>query len=305
MRAVCIGECMVELRQEGALYARGFAGDAYNVAVYLKRSFPELEVQFLTATGDDSMSVAMRAAWRQEGIDESLAFTVPGGRPGLYLIELREGGERQFVYWRGESAARRWFGFLEGNWQRTALAEADLVYFSGISLAILDSAVQESAVAALASLKGHARRVAFDPNFRSALWPDLERARMILDLGLRAADTVLPSAEDIAALYAIADPRMQLDAVRAAGAREVVITRGADGCIVWSAGHVLELPALPVRVVDTSGAGDAFKGAYLAERLRGASLENAAGAGLAVAARVVTYPGAIVPASISHPRDAP
>ena len=41
MRVICIGECMVELRAAGpGLYARGFAGDAYNTAVYLKRAAP-------------------------------------------------------------------------------------------------------------------------------------------------------------------------------------------------------------------------------------------------------------------------
>lgn len=178
MRVVCIGECMVEMRRQGALYARNFAGDAYNVAVYLKRSFPQLQVQFLTATGDNSMSRAMRAAWRDEGIEEDLAFILPGKRPGLYLIELRDGGEREFLYWRGASAARRWFELLEQDWQHAALADADLVYFSGISLAILDPALQERAVAALSALNGP--RLAFDPNFRAALWPDAERARSVL-----------------------------------------------------------------------------------------------------------------------------
>jgi len=55
------------------------------------------------------------------------------------------------------------------------------------------------------------------------------------------------------------------------------------------------------RVIDTSGAGDAFNGAYLANRLRGSSPDEAAQAALRVASRVVTHAGAIVPASVSHP----
>ena len=55
--AISIGECMVELRpvEDGHL-RRSFAGDAYNTAVYLKRSAPDIDVAFLTATaevGDD------------------------------------------------------------------------------------------------------------------------------------------------------------------------------------------------------------------------------------------------------------
>ena len=65
MRAVCIGECMVELRPAGeGLFRQGFAGDVYNTAVYLKRSAPDLEVQFATVVGDDPLSAGMRAAWQ-------------------------------------------------------------------------------------------------------------------------------------------------------------------------------------------------------------------------------------------------
>ena len=106
IRAVCIGECMVELRRSasGGLI-HGFAGDAYNTAVYLKRSAPEIDVQFLTAVGDDSFSHDMRAAWAAEGVGDTYAFTAPRKLPGLYLIETDAAGERQFHYWRSESAA--------------------------------------------------------------------------------------------------------------------------------------------------------------------------------------------------------
>jgi 2-dehydro-3-deoxygluconokinase len=47
-------------------------------------------------------------------------------------------------------------------------------------------------------------------------------------------------------------------------------------------------------VIDTSGAGDSFNGAYLAARLRGAPAQDAARAGLELAARVVAAPGAVI-----------
>lgn len=55
------------------------------------------------------------------------------------------------------------------------------------------------------------------------------------------------------------------------------------------------LPTQAVKVVDTSGAGDSFNGAYLAARLKGKPPLEAAKAGLDMAAKVVAQPGAIIP----------
>jgi len=86
-RVVCIGECMVELRAVGAdSFARSYAGDAYNTAVYLKRSLPDAQVQFLSAIGDDAMSMAMRAevACRR---NRRCARLSGGGRVGRTLFD--------------------------------------------------------------------------------------------------------------------------------------------------------------------------------------------------------------------------
>ena len=143
---------MVELRATGAdAFARAYAGDAYNTAVYLKRSLPDAQVQFLTATGDDAMSRAMRNVWSAEGIDGALAFTVNGGAPGLYLIENDARGERRFHYWRSNSAARRWFELLQDR-DETVLRGADAVYLSGISLAILNPVERAGAIELLGEM---------------------------------------------------------------------------------------------------------------------------------------------------------
>ena len=75
--------------------------------------------------------------------------------------------------------------------------------------------------------------------------------------------------------------------------REVVLTLGADGVLFSGSGHdLLHCPADQATISDTTGAGDAFKGAFLARRLSGDDPEPALRAGLAAAARVVSGPGA-------------
>jgi 2-dehydro-3-deoxygluconokinase len=115
-------------------------------------------------------------------------------------------------------------------------------------------------------------------------------------------DIALPSAEDLACLFHIDEPMRQVDLLVEMGASEVALTLGADGCAIADGKLRTRLPGPRVdRVIDTSGAGDAFNGVYLAGRLQGDSPAKAAEAALRVASRVVTHAGAIVPALISHP----
>ena len=303
MRAICIGECMVELRDAGqGLYGRGFAGDAYNTAVYLKRSAPQVEVSLMTATGDGSLSAAMRAAWAAEGVGADLAFEVSGAEPGLYMIELDAAGDRSFHYWRGASPARGWLRELAQAGGGERLAGAGLVFLTGVSLAVLPEVERAEAVSMLAALKGRVGRIAFDANIRPALWRDKDAARAAIAPMLRVADMVRFSRDDAAWLFGAGGARGQIEALQAAGVRELVLTLDAEGCLLVADGAQTALPAPPTTVRDTSGAGDSFNGAYLAARLQGAQPREAARAGLEVASRVVTWSGAIVPADISHPR---
>jgi 2-dehydro-3-deoxygluconokinase len=303
-RVICIGECMVELRATGAnTFARAYAGDVYNTAVYLKRSLPEARVQFLTATGDDAMSRAMREVWRAEGIDDALAFTLNGGSPGLYLIENDAQGERRFQYWRSNSAARRWLALLRER-DETALRGADVIYLSGISLAILSPAERAGAIELLRRLRPHVGRIAFDPNVRLALWESAQAAAAAIEEALSVADIALPSTEDARLLLDVDDPIEQVNRLQGAGVREIALTLGAGGCLVAENGVRTRLPApRAASIADTSGAGDAFNGAYLAHRLRGGSAVESAESGLLLGSRVITHLGAIVPMAVSHPRD--
>jgi 2-dehydro-3-deoxygluconokinase len=76
---------------------------------------------------------------------------------------------------------------------------------------------------------------------------------------------------------------------------EIALTCDEDGCRLRVGEEVVALPTEAVKVVDTSGAGDSFNGAYLAARLTGRQPLEAAKAGLDMAAKVVAQPGAIIP----------
>jgi 2-dehydro-3-deoxygluconokinase len=302
MRFVSIGECMIELRKARPdTFKRAYAGDTLNVAVYFKRTAPEIDVQFVTATGRDRLSLAMRDSWKAEGIDDSLAYFMPGALPGMYLVEVDKKGERRFLYWRDRSAARHWLRLLMQNGGAERLADATLVYLSGVSLAILSDSDRAAGLELLADLHRRGIRLAFCPNLQPQLWPDMVRARFAVEEAAKFGSILVASTADGRLLYETDDPKRLVAHFSGRGVSELVITRGPEGCIVAAGGDVWELPAAPSTRIDSAGAGDAFKGVYFATRLEGATPRQAAQAALDVAARVVTGRGALVPGNVSHP----
>jgi 2-dehydro-3-deoxygluconokinase len=291
--AISIGECMVELRpvEDGHL-RRSFAGDAYNTAVYLKRSAPDIDVSFLTATGDESLSNAMVETWRGEGISDKLVFRIPGERPALYLIETNAKGDRKFHYWRSDTPAKEWLRLLLATGGAETLNKADLVYISGISLAILGYDDRQAAIKLLGTLK---TKVAFDPNIRPALWKSMDEARHTFEDMVKQSSIVLPSRQDYQLLYDMNDPLQQIAFTATLTKVEIALTCDEDGCVLRIGDEVTALPTQAVKVVDTSGAGDSFNGAYLAARLKGKPPQEAVKDGLALAAKVVAQPGALIP----------
>ena len=109
-RVASIGECMIELKQaKGGLYSRGYGGDTLNTAVYLARL--GVEVDYITALGDDPLSDEMVAGWTAEGVGTNRVARLPGKLPGIYLIQTDDQGERRFFHWRENAAARQPDGF--------------------------------------------------------------------------------------------------------------------------------------------------------------------------------------------------
>lgn len=301
MKIACLGECMVELAPapEGAgLFRLGVGGDSFNTAAYLARLADDSDVRisYVTALGQDTQSDRMIAAFREQELDTDLVFRIEGAAPGLYLIETDAEGERRFHYWRGQSAARQLMDGERAEALTRALAGFDLVYLTGISLAILAPPARARLFALLEGL-GPKTRLAFDPNHRPALW-DWAAA---VDAAARLAGCgamVLASVEDARALYGDTGPGAAVRRWLEAGAAEVVLRRGAAPCLIGTEDteEIVEVPARGrVSVRDTTAAGDAFNAAYLIARLRGQAIPSAAAAGHALAARVIQTPGALMP----------
>lgn len=296
-RIVLMGECMVELRQlADNAYQQHFAGDVFNTAVYLKRSSePSLQVQFFSAVGTDWISDKLVQAVMQEKIDSSLLLRTATAKPGLYLINTDSAGERSFVYWRDSSAAKQTLQCFSAQRNYDALKGCKLFYFSGITLAILSAADREQLFTLLRKLKADGSQIVFDPNYRPVLWPDAAVAQTAFIQAYRLSDIALPGLDDHRVLFAANSSNDVVAQLAALGVNEIIVKDGKNGITGRSLQQAFTAPAHPVeKVVDTTSAGDAFNGGYLAARLAGLAPQRAVIYAARLASLVVEHSGAII-----------
>lgn len=294
-RFVSIGECMLEMSGgEGGLYKLGYAGDTLNTAWYMRALLPaDWTVDYVTALGDDMYSGQMREFLAAAGIGTSHIQTIAGKRPGLYLIH-QEKGDRHFTYWRGQSAAKQMADDRDAL--ESAIDGADMVYFSGISLAILVPRARGRLLKAIVKARDKGAKVVFDTNLRPALWTSPAIMKSTLTAAAHIADIVLPTHTDEAPLFGDATPEATAQRYLDIGVEEVVAKDGANPALVaLQNGEKHSVAATKAeKVVDATGAGDSFNGGYLTARIAGASPEDAVKRGHAVAGIVIGHKGALV-----------
>lgn len=292
------GECMIELTERGGTIRQGYGGDSLNTLVYLARLAPAFRgrIHYLTGLGDDPFSTQMLKAWQHEGLGTDLVEQLPGEMPGIYYVRTDAAGERQFFYWREQSAARRVFTSAFHARCLRALKAVQLFYFTGISLAILGSSGRRRLLSLADKLRRGGTRIVFDSNYRPQLWSSTDDARQWIGQAVQCVDIALVSFSDERQLHGDADPEAVCRRLAGRGISEVVVKNGSEPCHVALAGEVEEFP-LTVRAkpIDTTAAGDAFNAAYLAARLHGQATRRAVTLGNLVSSQVVQFPGAIIP----------
>ncbi len=299
IRIACLGEAMVELSNLDAGAGRidiGVAGDTLNTAIYLKRSLGDAaEVSYLTALGDDAFSDHMVRFMEAEALDTSRLVRLKGKLPGIYAINLDDKGERSFTYWRSESAARSMLA--EGALDADALGGFDVVFLTGITLAILPPEQRMRLIGQCSWLRAMGRTVAFDTNYRPRLWESEDAARAGFSMMWDATTVALPSRDDEERLHPGESVAELFDRLARKGVREAALKDGAAGPHLWAEGQALPRGTYPPapRVVDTTAAGDSFNAGYLAARVQGRSIEEAAQAAHELAGRVIGVRGAIIP----------
>ncbi|WP_064609458.1 sugar kinase [Photobacterium sp. J15] len=298
-KVAIIGECMIELSGKPfAAQAQHFGGDTLNTAVYLSRLLPSLAPGYITAVGTDSYSKHMLSAWLAEGLDTDMVLENPDKLPGMYAIEIDDDGERSFHYWRSDSAARYLCEHPRFDQLVKCLKEFDLVYLSGISLAILPDGGKLKLLDMLAELKTAGVQIAVDSNYRPRLWQSSTHACEWLGRLYQLSDIALVTADDEDLLLGTmnSSPEVIARRLHSLGIRQVVVKLGSKGAMWSQYGHQGFVSGNRVEtVVDTTAAGDSFNAAWLAAWCTGMEMAECCHWGNKLAATVIQHKGAIIP----------
>ncbi|WP_271952738.1 sugar kinase [Ruegeria faecimaris] len=303
MRVLAIGECMAELAPSERFgeFKLGFAGDTFNTAWYLAQIAADIDVNYLTAVGDDAISQDLRAFMKDSRISDTHVQVIAGKTIGLYLIHLSN-GERSFSYWRSDSAARQLA--VDEIALGRAVKGADLIYFSGITLAILDPQSREMLFDALRRARASGTTVAFDTNLRPQLWSTPQEMTDTVMKAAAQSDIVLPSYDDEAVWFGDGDSIATLDRYAKAGVDQIVVKNSAQPVVFQKAGQRGEVGVDPARgIVDTTAAGDSFNAGVLVSVVRQDDLATGIRKGCRLAGHVVRHKGALVPVNLDLGKD--
>lgn len=149
-----------------------------------------------------------------------------------------------------------------------AIARARAVHIS--TFALSSEPCRSTVIGALRRAAELGKVVSLDPNYHPQIWPDQAEARALLTDLYRYVTITKPSLDDAARLFGPGlAPEAYLEHFHALGPRTVVLTLGRSGTLLSHAGQITHIPTRAIKVVDATGAGDAFWGGFLVAWLDG------------------------------------
>lgn len=212
----------------------------------------------LTQLGKDAFGDHIIESLKESGIDTSHILQTSAYDTSLSFVSLREDGNRDFKFYR-RTAADLQYG--PENIHEHLLDDCGLVHFCSVSL--VDSPMKQAhrALLELALKKGVL--ISFDPNLRFSLWDDAEALKQTVHEFLPYADILKLSDEELEFITGKNDIEEALPFLFSHRCKCVVYTQGKDGATLYRRNDHISAKGHQVQVVDTTGAGDSFIGAFL------------------------------------------
>lgn len=226
-------------------------GAAANVAVGLSKLGKKSG--FLGKVGNEPFGDVLIDTLKREGVETGSIRQDSRARTALAFVTLTKDGERDFMFYRHPSADML---FHPDDVDLAAIDQAGIFHFDSISLA--SQQPRETALFSADRAKAGGKLISYDVNLRLPLWEKAADARDGIIEGMKRADVVKLSDEELDFLTGSTAPEGIRKHLWHDGLRLVVLSLGQAGCLAMTPRGDIAVPSFKVDVVDTTGAGDGF-----------------------------------------------
>jgi 5-dehydro-2-deoxygluconokinase len=257
-------------------FAKSLGGSATNVAVAAARLGAHAAV--ITKVGDDPFGPYVRSALRGFGVDDAFVGTHPTLRTPVVFCEIFPPDDFPLLFYREPTAPDMTLAVDELDVE--AIRDARAFWTTGTGLS-----AEPSRSATLAALGARERGITVhDLDHRRMFWDDESEAGRWARAALAHATVAVGNRDEVAVATGTRDPEAAADALLELGVELAIVKRGPEGVLARTRDERVEVPPVPVDVVNGLGAGDAFGGALCHGLLAGWDTErvvrfaNAAGA---------------------------
>lgn len=261
---VSIGEMLIDfIGNESGIplanvssFSRTAGGGPANVAVGVARL--GAQAAFIGKVGQDAFGDHLAGVLKQNGVDTRGLIQDNEANTTLVFISLTAESKPDYVFFRHGTADTR---LSPGDLPRDMLRKTRILHFSSVSLNVEPACTATKEAVKLAQKAG--ALISFDPNLRLSLWQDENSAREAIAKAVKQSDLVKLNEEELTFITGCEEVEAGISTLLQFGPKLVAVTRGDQGSILARPGLLVNVDPLPVVVVDTTGAGDAFMAALL------------------------------------------
>ncbi|MGL5312953.1 MAG: carbohydrate kinase family protein [Peptostreptococcaceae bacterium] len=222
------------------------------------------ESAFIGMLGADGFGDFLVETLKNENVDTKYIKRTTKAKTGLAFVALSNEGEREFSFYRNPSADML---LSEEDIDKTWFNKGDILHFCSVDL--IEAPVKYAHKKAIEYIKERGGIVSFDPNVRQNLWNDLYECKRTINEFIPHANILKISDEELEFITGITDTTQAIKSLFVGNVEVILYTKGKDGVDLYTKDKMINVEGFKVEVLDTTGAGDSFIGAFLYNLAKG------------------------------------
>jgi fructokinase len=265
-KIICPGELLIDFvcddrdtkLENGEKFIKKAGGAPANVCAAIVKLGSK--ATFVGKVGKDSFGKFLKDMTENLGVETKYCLEDDQYNTTLAFVSLTEDGERDFEFVRGADKNLKVEDICFEDFNES------IIIHLGSATALLGEELYKTYLAFTDYALKNNKIISFDPNFREALFGNKlalfrERCKEII----KVSDIIKVSLEEASLITEETNEEIMIDKLHDFGAKVVTITKGKDGSVLSIHKEKVIVPSICVKMVDATGAGDAYIGAVLAQ----------------------------------------